>query len=273
MNYPGGKNGAGVYQAIINQIPPHRVYIEAFAGSAAIYRHKLPARTSYLIDLDPDVNLVLAATPPLRDPRGHSVDDGRNNGRCFGRARAGIGVGAAGRGTRQNRRCGPAPLGKTADGDVICVHADARSWLERFPWSGEEFVYLDPPYLFETRRGGHHRPIYRCELGYRSEHARLLAVVKRIPAPVMISGYRSALYESELKAWRTLAFRTSTRGGPAVEVLWMNYAEPVALHDYSYLGENFRQRQDFKRMRERWARKLAAMPILKRQALTAAVLQ
>lgn len=31
MRYPGGKGGAGVFQTIINQFPPHRVYIEPFA--------------------------------------------------------------------------------------------------------------------------------------------------------------------------------------------------------------------------------------------------
>src|SRR5262245_41860188 len=40
MHYDGGKAGAGVYQQIINQIPPHRVYIEPFAGEAAVYRFK-----------------------------------------------------------------------------------------------------------------------------------------------------------------------------------------------------------------------------------------
>lgn len=51
--YQGGKNGAGVYQAIINAIPPHRVYVEAFAGSAAIYRRKAPAASSILMERDP----------------------------------------------------------------------------------------------------------------------------------------------------------------------------------------------------------------------------
>lgn len=32
MTYKGGKAGAGVYQQIINQIPPHDVYIEPFLG-------------------------------------------------------------------------------------------------------------------------------------------------------------------------------------------------------------------------------------------------
>jgi len=37
MKYPGGKNSAGTYQRIINQIPPHNVYIEPFAESAAVF--------------------------------------------------------------------------------------------------------------------------------------------------------------------------------------------------------------------------------------------
>ncbi len=53
MAYPGGKGN--VYQKIINQIPPHRVYIETHAGEAAVARHKRPACQNILIDLDPDV--------------------------------------------------------------------------------------------------------------------------------------------------------------------------------------------------------------------------
>lgn len=53
MSYPGGKSGAGVYQTIINQIPPHEVYIEAFAGGGAILRLKRPAVSSIAIDIDP----------------------------------------------------------------------------------------------------------------------------------------------------------------------------------------------------------------------------
>ena len=52
MSYPGGKSGAGVYQRIINLIPPHRVYIEAFAGGGAILRHKRPAACSIAVDAD-----------------------------------------------------------------------------------------------------------------------------------------------------------------------------------------------------------------------------
>lgn len=51
--YPGGKNGAGVFQKIINVIPAHTTYVEVFAGSAAIYRRKAAAASSILLELDP----------------------------------------------------------------------------------------------------------------------------------------------------------------------------------------------------------------------------
>jgi len=52
MAYPGSKNGAGVYQAIINNMPPHDLYIEPFVGSGAILLRKKPAASSIVIDAD-----------------------------------------------------------------------------------------------------------------------------------------------------------------------------------------------------------------------------
>jgi DNA adenine methylase len=58
--YSGGKNGAGVFQTIINRIPVHEVYVEPFAGSAAIYRRKSPAASSILMERDPEQAKKLA---------------------------------------------------------------------------------------------------------------------------------------------------------------------------------------------------------------------
>ena len=55
MAYPGGKGGAGVYQTIINLMPPHNVYIEPFLGAGAIMLNKRPATSSIGIDSDDDV--------------------------------------------------------------------------------------------------------------------------------------------------------------------------------------------------------------------------
>ena len=59
--YPGAKGGAGVFQTIINQIPPHDLWIEAFAGSAIITRRKRPARASVVIDSDAAVCAALSS--------------------------------------------------------------------------------------------------------------------------------------------------------------------------------------------------------------------
>ena len=52
MAYPGGKGGAGVYQTIINLIPPHKIYIEPFLGGGAIFKNKLPAQKQIVIDVN-----------------------------------------------------------------------------------------------------------------------------------------------------------------------------------------------------------------------------
>lgn len=62
MRYPGGKGGSGVYQTIINLIPPHSVYIEAFAGGANIYERKARAVRSILLERDPKQANVLRST-------------------------------------------------------------------------------------------------------------------------------------------------------------------------------------------------------------------
>ena len=47
----------------------------------------------------------------------------------------------------------------------------------------------------------------------------------------------------------------------------MNYPEPFELHDYSYLGDNFRERERIKRKKDRWVLRLEQMPTLERFAI------
>ena len=51
----------------------------------------------------------------------------------------------------------------------------------------------------------------------------------------------------------------------------MNYSPPVELHDYRYLGNNFRERERIKKRSKRWVRRLKSMPVLEGQALLAAI--
>ncbi|WP_316866162.1 DNA adenine methylase [Ralstonia mannitolilytica] len=52
MRYAGGKGGAGVYQTIINLMPHHDVYIEAFVGGGNVLERKRKAALSIVIDRD-----------------------------------------------------------------------------------------------------------------------------------------------------------------------------------------------------------------------------
>lgn len=56
MNYLGAKSGSGVYQAIINLMPPHEIYIETFLGTGAIMKKKAPAQ--YNIGIDKSVSMI-----------------------------------------------------------------------------------------------------------------------------------------------------------------------------------------------------------------------
>jgi site-specific DNA-adenine methylase len=48
--YTGSKGAAGVAELIIGQMPPHRLYVEAFFGSGLVYWRKKRAEFSILID-------------------------------------------------------------------------------------------------------------------------------------------------------------------------------------------------------------------------------
>jgi DNA adenine methylase len=227
MAYPGGKNGSGVYQTIINLMPPHEVYIEPFLGAGAVMRLKRPAARNIGIDLDPEAldhfNAKNAADHTAKN------DDA---------------------------------------GSVTVIKGDAFDFLTTYRFTGRELVYCDPPYLHETRTRTN---LYRFELS-EGDHARLLAILKSLPCMVMISGYWSELYADTLKGWNTASFQAMTRAGRfATEWLWYNYPEPVALHDYGFLGEDFRERDRIKRKKQRWVNRLQTMPTLERRALLAAI--
>ena len=213
MTYPGGKGCSGVYQRIINQIPPHKVYIETHLGGVAIMRHKRLAESNIGIDRD---SAVISSWKEINKP-------------------------------------------------IKLFQQDALEFLESYNYTGDEFVYLDPPYLRNTRKSK--RDIYRYEYSER-DHIKLLSKIIDLPCYVMISGYWSDLYANILKDWRTLSFKARDKSGNSVtEWIWMNYAPPNQLHDYHYLGQDYREREKIRRKLGRWQKKISQLPVLERQAL------
>jgi len=152
--------------------------------------------------------------------------------------------------------------------DFELIHGNAISFLKSYPFTGKELVYSDPPYLRETRKK--YYPLYKYEYSL-SQHIELLEVVKSLPCMVMISGYESPLYIKSLKSWHTHSFQATTHHGMATEWIWMNYPKPAHLHDYRYLGDNFREREKIKLKLKRWTAKFKLMHALERQALLSAL--
>ena len=54
-NYSGGKGQYGIYQKIINLMPPHDIYIETHLGGGAIMRNKCSAKRNIGIEIDSKV--------------------------------------------------------------------------------------------------------------------------------------------------------------------------------------------------------------------------
>lgn len=223
MVYPGGKNGAGVFQRIISLMPPHDRYVEAFCGSGAVMRMKRPAAENIAYDLDPAALEQCQELVRDGDTAGLTVDqvDFRNHS---------------------------------------CVYD-----LDKF--DRRTLIYCDPPYVHSTRSD---LDLYAFELT-DDDHADLLKRLRRSLSMVMVSGYRCDLYDEKLSDWSSIDYATQTRGGVKTETLWFNFLTPDALHDYSYLGEGYRERERIKRKKQRWINKLRNMERLERQAILAAI--
>jgi site-specific DNA-adenine methylase len=151
---------------------------------------------------------------------------------------------------------------------VTFYQADALKYLEGIQDSKDVLIYADPPYMLESRKSG---KMYSHE--YTDEdHLCLLCALKSLDkAAVIISGYWTPMYQAELKDWTHTSFEVMTRGGPATEHLWFNYDWPIELHEYTYLGDTFRDRERIRRKRKRWLNNLRKMDGQERLAMLEAI--
>lgn len=232
-SYFGGKGAAGTWQTLINEIPPHDLYIEPFLGYGNILRRKRPAARSYGIELDP---VTLAdwrhdEVPGLELHHGDGIEWLRH---FFG-------------------------VTSWPDRGPLAPSSQMMLATTRSPLA---FVFADPPYPLETRTGGK----YRFEFA-AADHVRFLEVLRRIPALVMVTSYPNPLYEEQLRDWRTFRYANQTRRGRKIEQAWCNYPAPTQLHDSRFIGKDKRERERIHRRRRNWRQSIARMGPLERQAL------
>lgn len=143
------------------------------------------------------------------------------------------------------------------------VLGDAVSFLRAYRFLGDELVYADPPYVPTTRRRA---SVYRFDYTLK-DHIELLEVLATLACMVMISGYESELYSRKLATWRRVSFNAMSHRGARLECVWMNYPDPLKLHDTQFLGDTFRQRQNWRRKHQRLLRRFERMKGPERQHL------
>jgi hypothetical protein len=153
------------------------------------------------------------------------------------------------------------------DYPVEKIHGCAHRFLAEYRYQGRELIYCDPPYLQHTRTSGRR---YRFDYEER-DHIELLALLKRLPCQVILSGYPSALYDEWLGDWQTLELQVMNQAGVRTEKLWLNFT-PERLFWAGYAGRNFTDRQRIKRKAESWARRYQAMPRAERLAVLAGLM-
>ncbi|RDU98285.1 DNA adenine methylase [Trinickia dinghuensis] len=143
------------------------------------------------------------------------------------------------------------------------VHSDAVRFLADYDYCGDELIYSDPPYVASTRR---RTRVYRHEYS-TEDHVRLLQTLGQVPCKVLLSGYDSELYARLLPAWRKVSFSAKTHTGMREECVWMNFEPPAYLHDATYLGRTFRERETIKRRHSRLMARFEQMDPIERNDL------
>ena len=107
---------------------------------------------------------------------------------------------------------------------VLVEKMPALDIIKREDTAGTLF-YCDPPYLHETRTS---KDAYSYEMN-EQEHKDLLPLLLECKGKVMLSGYPSELYDTQLKSWtrHTFDLPNNAAGGEVkrrmTEVLWCNF--------------------------------------------------
>lgn len=257
--YHGGKGRLAEW--ITSLLPPHRIYIEPFVGSAAVLLAKRPAVHEVINDIDgevvnfyrvlrerpEDLELACRLTPYARDEflaadiHQVGIDDLERARRWWIRVTQGFGaITRSGNGWALSTRQGGSDAGAVANridrlgavaerlSRVAIENRDATEVIEAHA-TPEAVVYADPPYLGDTREM-HSTKAYAHEMASEEDHRRLAKTLHESPAAVLLSGYHSPLYDELYGDWFCIERQVtkSSNNGRATarpkvtEVIWSN---------------------------------------------------
>lgn len=253
LKWHGGKSYLA--RRIIEHFPEHRTYVEPFCGGCSVLLNKKPAATEVAGDLDGG---LVDFWRLLRDQPGrlseyladipYTAEVFEDAGLCVGStddlthaaaflvrnrfSRGGLGKDFAWSDRLRGGQPGDANAWDTIRRDLpriaerlrgVCFCREhALKLVSRYD-DPETLSYCDPPYLHETRT---HKAAYAHEMT-RAAHVGLLRTLLNCRGKVVLSGYRSGLYDDLLAGWRRVEFSIANHSGQGkskqrrTECLWL----------------------------------------------------
>ena len=258
LKWHGGKHYLA--RRIVNLMPPHVHYVEPYAGGLSVLLAKDPADVSEVAnDID---GQLMNFWRTLQSPSDFALFQRRVEATPFSvvewQDAAQSADGSVGRAIAFFIRCRQSLAGRgdsfatlsrrrtrrgmneqasawlTAVDGLPIVHARLRriailnrpalDVIRQQDGPGTLF-YFDPPYMHETRTA---RDVYRFEMN-KAEHRDLLELSGTVRGRVMLSGYRSSMYDEMLVDWTRHDFEmpNNAAGGGTKrrmnECLWCNW--------------------------------------------------
>lgn len=258
VKWHGGKRYLA--RRIIEHFPPHRIYLEPFGGGASVLLNKPPCQVETYNDLDlritrlfrvlrdqggafqERVGLILYSQVEFETAADYPLGAGDVDKAICDFIRWRQSFGGQGRSwsyTTSRARGGmagdvnawwtaidglPQIINRLKRVQILCQPAiDA---IRRFDHP-ETLIYADPPYVHSTRSKGSTN-VYGVEMT-DADHSALAAALRVCKARVVLSGYRSALYDELYTGWRRVEFDIANHaaGGSTkarkTECLWLNF--------------------------------------------------
>lgn len=249
--YFGGK--MSVAARIVELLPPHRHYVEPFAGSLSVLLAKPQVKFETVNDIHQELmtfwrvlrdrpaelERVCALTPHSRAEYAAAADLVGDELEVARRVWVRLSQSRSGLLNKTGWRHYVSPSGSSGmprylDGYVGRMAAAAQrlhavslecrpalDMVASYGRSPEVCLYVDPPYLGSVRNGTN----YAHEMPSLREHEQLLEALLRARSAVVLSGYASELYDSALADWSRVEISTSNGNAGSrsrVEVVWSN---------------------------------------------------
>lgn len=236
---------------IIEQMPAHGTYVEPFCGGASVFFRKQPSPIEVLNDRNGDlVNFfdvlrsqsdelvrLIDLTPWSRleyqrsfEPCDDALERARRfYVRCWQSFRGGgasepsswsYRVDEANRSSSKSwSRMEGLILGAKRLKQAQLEYDDAPKVIRRYD-TPDTLFYIDPPYVQSSRQRKANRYIHEMS---DDDHRHLADVLHQVQGMVLLSGYKSSLYDDLYSDWHCTTKTNTTNGNStSVEYLWIS---------------------------------------------------